>query len=84
MLATTNDDRLRESLKFAYVSLADWQVDVGPAHQGLDAAKLFRTKPAGDLATDVCTCAEEMRKWWPIVKAEQEALIDELKRLGYW
>ncbi|MFQ5829534.1 MAG: hypothetical protein ACE5JD_10320 [Candidatus Methylomirabilia bacterium] len=84
MLKVTNDPQLREHLKFAYVSLADWQAGVGPTHKGLDVTKLDRTKSALDLAKEVAARGEEMQKWQPIVKAEQEALIGELRKLGFW
>ena len=84
MLTETNDSQLREHLKFAYVSLADWQAGVGPTHQGLDITKLDRSVPAPDLLNAVGTGGEEMHKWQPLVKAEQEALIDELRQRGLW
>jgi hypothetical protein len=84
MLAATTDTPLREHLKFAYVSLADWQVGVGSLHQGLDVMKLDRTRPVSDLAKEVVAGGEQMQKWQPLAKAEQEALIGELRQLGFW
>lgn len=84
MLGVTTDSQLREHLKFAYVSLADWQVGVGSTHQGLDVTTLDRSKPVTDLAKEVAARGEQMQKWQPIAKAEQEALIGELRQLGLW
>ena len=84
MLAATTDSQLREHLKFAYVSLANWQVGVGPMHQGLDVTKLDRTKSVTDLVKEIGPAGEQMKKWQPIAKAEQEALIGDLRKLGLW
>lgn len=84
MLKVTNDSELREHLKFAYISLADWQAGVGPRHKGLDITKLDRTKSPLDQAKEVAERGVEMEKWQPLVKAEQDALIGELRQLGYW
>jgi hypothetical protein len=84
ILATATDPQLREHLKFAYVSLADWQVGVGPENQGLDVTKIDRVKPIQELLNDIGARGEEMNKWQPIVKAEQETLIADLQKLGYW
>lgn len=84
MLKAIKDRQLREHLKFAYVSLANWQAGVGAKHQGLDITKLDRSKSALELAKEVVGRHEEMEKWQPKIKAEQEALIAELQQLGYW
>ena len=84
MLAATTDSQLREHLKFAYASLADWQGGVGPMHQGVDVTKVDRTKSVSDLAKEIGFAGEQMKKWQPIAKAEQEALIGDLRKLGLW
>lgn len=84
ILTETTDSQLREHLKFTYVSLADWQAGVGPTHQGLDATKLDRTVPVADLLNEIGARGEETKKWKTIVKAEEEALITELRELGFW
>ena len=84
ILATVTDPQLRENLKFAYVSLADWQVGVGPMNQGLEITKFDCSKPVQELLNEVGARGEEWTKWKPIVKAEQEALIADLQKLGYW
>lgn len=84
ILSTVTDPQLREHLKFAYVSLADWQVGVGPRNQGLDITEIDRSKPVQEILDNIGAGGEEMNKWQPIVKAEQEALIADLQKLGYW
>lgn len=84
MLAVTTNSQLREHLKIAYFSLANWQVGVGPTHQGLDITKLDLTKPISDLAKEMVARGDQMQKWQKIAEAEQEALISELRQLGFW
>jgi hypothetical protein len=84
VLTEKNDTQLQKHLKFAYVYLANWQIGVGPTHKGLDGTKLDRTKSPLDLAKEVIARDEEWQKWKPIVKAEEEALIGELRQLGLW
>lgn len=84
MLNVTSDPHFQEQLKIAYVSLADWQAGVGPTHVGLAVKKLDRTKSPLDLAKDVGARVEEIKKWQPIVAAEQETLIGELRHFGFW
>jgi hypothetical protein len=84
MLTETTDSQLREHLKFAYVSLAGWQVGVGPIHQGLDVTKLDRAVSKTDLLNAVGVQGEETKKWQPIMKEEQMALIGELRQRGLW
>ena len=79
ILATATDPQLREHLKFAHVSLADWQVGVGPMKQGLDITNIDRSKPVQELLDDIGARGEEMIKWQPSVKAEQETLIADLQ-----
>ena len=84
MLTVAKDPQLREHLKIAYIFLSEWQVGVGPTHKGLDAATIDFTKSPLDLANEVASRAEDVQKWQPIVKAEEEALIGELRKLGFW
>lgn len=83
MLKAINDPKLREPLKFAYVSLGGWQAGVGPKHQGLDITKIDRSKSVFEQATEVAARGEEMEKWQPIIEAEQEALMAELREHGF-
>jgi hypothetical protein len=53
-------------------------------NQGLDITKIDRSKPMQELLDNIGASGEEMNKWQPIVKAEQESLIADLQKLGYW
>lgn len=79
MLAVTRDPKLQKHLTNAYLLLARWQVGVGPTHRGLDTSKLDRTKSPQDLAKEVLTRTEEMKKWQPMIDAEMKALLDDLR-----
>jgi hypothetical protein len=89
MLVAVDDPGFREHLKAAYLHLADWQVGVGPTHRGLDPTSLVKTsretlldpsKSFQELLRDSAALA----KWLPIMEAEQEILIQELRQLGLW
>lgn len=84
MFTVTKDAKLREHLKFAYVSLAHWQPSVGPARQPLNLAALDLTRPVSDIASEVVARQSEMQKWEAIVQSDQESLIGELRRIGLW
>lgn len=84
MLAVTNDPKLRESLRFSYFALAGWQAGVGTKRIGYDPTQLDSSMPTIDLAKEVVASREQMKRWQPIIDAEQEALIQELKQHGYW
>lgn len=83
MLGVITDSQLREHLRFAYVSLADWQVGVGTRHLGLDITKIDRNKLIDDRAKEVLEKGDEMKMWLPIIEAERNALLRELKTFGY-
>jgi hypothetical protein len=70
---------MQQHLMNAYVMLASWQVGVGPTHKGLDATKLDRTKSAQELAKEVLARTDEMKKWQPLMDADQKALLDDLR-----
>src|SRR5713101_5673108 len=84
MFAVTSDPKLREHLKFAYVSLAHWQPAVGLTRQPLNLSGLDLTRSVGDIAKDAIAREQEMRKWQTIVDSDQESLIRELRKVGLW
>jgi hypothetical protein len=79
MLAATRDPKLQEHLAYAYLLLPRWQEGVGPTNIGLDVSKLDRTQTPQELAKEVLACAEEMKKWQPMIDAEKKALLDDLR-----
>jgi hypothetical protein len=87
MLSKVNDSQLKEHLKSAYISLAEWQQGVGSTQKGIDFTQLSNFKSDADKDKAIAAYADEMNRWkiWqPIVEAEREALIAELKTFGYW
>lgn len=83
-LRSTADPRVRESLKIGYISLADWQEGVGLTPVGIDLTKIDPTEDVLELAKRVAAQGEGMDKWIAAMKAEQEALADELRQMGLW
>jgi hypothetical protein len=84
MFTVTNDTKLREHLKFAYVALAHWQPSVGSARQPLNLSALDLTRSVSEIAGEVMARQQEMQKWEAIVQSDQESLIGELRRIGLW
>jgi hypothetical protein len=72
-LRSTKELQMREQLKSAYILLANYQEGVGDTTVGLDLTK-------ADLNLDLA----EMKKWWPLVVAELQALKFELEKQGLW
>ena len=83
-LRVTKDPELREQLKFGYLSLADWQEEVGPNNLGIDPTNWDPAADPMQLAKQISAQGELLEKWKPLVRAEQEALEIELKQLGQW
>lgn len=84
VLQNTSDQRLCEQLKFAYVSLADWQENVGGQHLGLDLRRINQDAPPEQISAAICAMSADVQGWRPIIRAEQQQLITELKQIGYW
>lgn len=89
LLSVTDDLRLRDRLKWAYVSLADWQAEVGPTHQGLDMSEVSRLMssiqdPVLSAQKIAALPWEGWQKWQPIVKAELDTSVGELRKRGFW
>ena len=78
----TSDADFRDSLKVAYVALADWQQGVGPDHRGLAMLPgqdgLARTTEASWITER----AVEGAQWTARSNAEAERLHRELMALG--
>lgn len=73
-ITVSNDKNLNESLKAAYVQLADWQEGVGEQDIGFDFSNPDSVTPE-----QVLLQGEDLQKWTNIVIQEQEKLIQELK-----
>ena len=83
-LRAIDDPKIKEHLKFAYISLADWQEGVGSEQVGIDIKKLNPNMDTLDMAKEIASRGRALKKWMPIVKAEQDALTKELQELGLW
>ena len=85
MLYVTTDSQLREHLKGGFVSLAGFQAGVGRTGPPLVPAKsLDWTKPIDDQVKQTLAALGTLEKWIHIMIAEQESLLDELKRFLAW
>ena len=77
-LQNTVDSHQQGALRVAYLSLSNWQSDVGDFHQGLDLTKIDpMLDPSEFLAT-----LESSKDWGQIVQNEEKKLQAELKDLG--
>lgn len=84
-LKITTDQKMREMLKYGYTSLPSWQAGVGDAPQGvsISQADLDPNKDITELASRLLDQWAAWEQWEPVVKAEEQALIADLKRLGF-
>ena len=80
----TTDAQMKEQLKVAYISLADWQEAVGPKPLGTNLLKL-------DLNSDPVALAQSLANQDPRAvdfqrksDAEMQDLKSELMRIGLW
>lgn len=80
-LLVTSDTNFRDSLKVAYVGLADWQEGVGPDHRGLDPARLPEGLHAEERAARIVEQAIEGDTWRAKSNSEARRLHRELAAL---
>ena len=78
----TSDADFRDSLKVAFVALADWQEGVGPEHRGLDIARLPTGLARRERATWIAENAIDGAEWTARSNAEAERLHRELMADG--
>ena len=84
LLAACRDEAKREPLKAAFVSLADWQDLARFESQAFDSARLRRKLDPLALAREFAAHATPASRAREAVRAEQAALIAELRRRGLW
>ena len=77
-LQNTVDSHQKGALQVAYLSLANWQSDVGDSHQGIDLTKI---DPMLD-PSEFLAMHESSKDWGQIVQNEEKKLQAELKDLG--
>jgi hypothetical protein len=79
------DDRAgREPLKLAFVSLAEWQAPADFESATFDSSRLRRRLDPLELAREFAAHATPEQRLASAVKKESEALIEELRRRGWW
>jgi hypothetical protein len=83
LLKMTTDSTMRSHLSSGYVCLADWQPGVGPQRIGVDVGKIDLTQDTATIARQLLADDVGSSEWLRKVKAEQEALVHDLRRLGY-
>lgn len=80
-IAVTEDAKMREWLRSAFVQLADWQEGIGPGpHSMVD---LFGGDGLREEAKRISEAGPSMLKIGAEVIAEMQALLAELKALGF-
>lgn len=77
-LQNTVDNDQKDALQAAYLSLANWQSDVGDSNQGIDLTKV---DPMID-PSEFLAMHESSKDWGKIVQKEEIELQAELKELG--
>lgn len=73
-LKATDDSKMCEMLKSAFIQLADWQEGVGEFDQGPDLSKYYLNEDPKIMAKKFLEQTQGYEKWASIVAAEQEAL----------
>lgn len=81
-ISTIRDPGLNEHLKHGYLMLSAWQIGVGDKNLGVDFTQLDLEADPIELADQIQRESKVMRKWNPLIKAEQSILLTELKALG--
>jgi len=82
-LRVSSDTKMKESLKFAYIQLADWQEGVGANDQGFDISKVDQTASIEDQAKQISSM-NIGHEWSLLSLAEGEHLKKELEEKGLW
>ena len=77
-------DAGREPLKAAYIGLADWQMVEDVESGGFESSRLRRKVDPLTLAKEFAARANPGDRWVAAARDEQAALIDELRRKGFW
>jgi hypothetical protein len=84
VLAATPGDARRQPLKAGYLGLAEWQDEASLAQPAFDSARLRRKLDPLALAREFAAHASPEGHRLEVVRVEQHALIEELKRRGFW
>jgi hypothetical protein len=83
-LRVTEDARMQEMLRAGYVHLAGWQEGVGCRVCGMELPNRDPESDPTEQAERLLEGGPGFDKWQAAVQAEQEALRQELRDLGFW
>ena len=75
----TDDVKMKEQLKVGYISLADWQENVGETHQGFDPRNYNKDLSPEELLQQMPD-SNSLNYWLDKVNYEQALLLDELAK----
>ena len=84
LLGAIPDAVQREPLRAGYVSLAEWQDRAALESFGFDSARLRRRLDPLALANEFASGVTVEDRWLAASRAEQSALIGELRARGFW
>jgi hypothetical protein len=84
LLAALRDAADREPLKAAYVSLAEWQDAARFETASFDSMRLRRKLDPLELAREFAALATPHDRLKEAARAEQQQLVGELRRRGFW
>ena len=84
LLAALRDPAQREPLKAGYVALAEWQSPADFESATFDSNRLRKKMDPLALAKEFASRATPRGRWMEASRAEQQLLIAELKRKGFW
>ena len=84
LIGTLREPAQRESLKAAYVSLAEWQDRAGLESEVFDSTRLRRKIDQLALAREFAARSTPEARFTAAARAEQAALIGELRARGFW
>jgi hypothetical protein len=84
LLGAIRDAAQREPLRAGYVSLAEWQDRAALESFGFDSARLRRRLDPLALANEFASRTTAEDRWLAASRAEQSALIGELRARGFW
>ena len=78
----TSDPQIKDHLKIAFISLADWQEGVGGEDIGFDFSKPDFPQDIIKRAERTSEIGDEVMKWMQISELERQQLTAELERLS--
>ena len=84
LLGAIGDRAQREPLRAGYVALAEWQDRAALESFGFDSARLRRRLDPLALANEFASRVTPEDRWLAASRAEQAALIGELRARGFW